>query len=109
MAKEFVRKVGEYQTLFRDSKSGLAWINDESTGLGHSCHPNISASGSVSGMKKLGYWSKKDRIVRSHGFAYNIDRFVIDQKDKFDQIVSEECMCQACIERRIAKKEREND
>lgn len=73
------------------------------TGLGHSCHPNIDKSGSVIGMKQRGYWNKTDRVVQSHGWKYNIDRFVIDKTDKLDLIVSEECMCQACIERRKIK------
>ena len=38
--------------LYRDDKSGLAWVEDGSTGLGHSAHPNISATGSVKGMKR---------------------------------------------------------
>lgn len=50
-------------------------------------------------MKEQGYWKKKDRIVRSHGWAYNIDTLVID--GELDKIVADECRCQACIERRL--------
>ena len=32
-------------------------------------------------MKNLGYWGKDDRTVRSHGFIYNIDTFVVDEKN----------------------------
>ena len=45
--------------------------------MSHSCHPNIDVTGSVTGMKNKGFWGKKDRIVRSHGFQYNIDIFDI--------------------------------
>ncbi len=100
MAKKFIREIDECATLYRDDKNGIAWIEDGHTGLGHSCHANIDASGSVTGMKNLGYWNKRDRVIQSHGFKYNIDRFVIDKKDKYDLIVANECMCQGCIERR---------
>lgn len=98
--KQFIREITPYAKLYRDNRNGIAWIEDGSTGLGHSCHPNISQSGSVIGMKQLGYWGREDRTVRSHGWVYNIDRFAIDTKDKLDLIVANECMCQACIERR---------
>lgn len=60
------------------TNNGIAWIEDGSTGLGISVHPNLDKSGSVTGMKKLGYWDKSDRIVLSHGWKYNIDRFVCE-------------------------------
>ena len=99
MARQMIRKINKYATLYRDDKNGIAWIEDGSTGLGHSCHPNIAANGSVIGMKNLGYWDRKDRIVQSHGFKYNIDRFVIDRNDDLDLIVAKECRCQACLNR----------
>lgn len=102
------REVGPYATLYRDSKSGLAWIEDGSTGLGHSCHPNIDISGSVSGMKALGYWGKSDRIVRTHGFQYNIDRFCISEGNEYDELVAKECGCVACRERRNKDKAKIN-
>lgn len=34
--------------------------------------PNIHFSGSVSGMKKLGYWKKNDEIVRCGNYYYNL-------------------------------------
>lgn len=102
MAKQFIREIKPYANLYRDDKNGIAWIEDGSTGLGISIHPNIDKSGSVTGMKNLGYWDKSDRIVQSHGWKYNIDRFVCDKENEFEMIVADECMCQACIERRNA-------
>lgn len=55
MARKMIRKINKYATLYRDDKNGIAWIEDGSAGLEHSCHPNIAASGSVIGMKNLGY------------------------------------------------------
>lgn len=101
--KQFIRKIEEHVNLYRDDKSGIAWIEDGRTGLGISVHANIDSSGSVSGMKALGYWRKKDRTVRSHGWIYNIDSFVCDKDNKLEMIVADECRCQGCIERRMEK------
>ena len=98
--KIFLRKIDKYAELYRDDKSGIAWIYDRSTGLGVSVHPNIAASGSVSGMKALGYWGKDDRTVKSHGFIYNIDRLAYDPHNKLEATVSQYCMCKGCLERR---------
>lgn len=98
--KQFVREVNQYANLYRDDKTGIAWIEDGSTGLRHSCHPNTNKSGSIIGMKQRGYWDKSDRVFQSHGWKYNISRLVVDEKDELDLIVADECMCQACIERR---------
>ena len=99
--KRLLRKIDKYAELYRDDKSGIAWIYDCSTGLGISVHPNIAASGSVIGMRSLGYWGKHDRVVRSHGFIYNIDRFVCCPENEYETIASNECMCRACLERRM--------
>ena len=59
--KQFIRKIENHVNLYRDDKTGIAWIEDGRTGLGISVHANISSSGSVSDMKARGYWGKKDR------------------------------------------------
>ena len=101
MAKKLIKEIRSYVKLYRDT-NGIAWIEDGSTGLGISVHPNLDKSGSVTGMKKLGYWDKSDRIVLSHGWKYNIDRFVCDKKNDLEMIVADECMCRACLKRRGA-------
>ena len=100
MAKKLIKEIRPYVKLYRDTNNGIAWIEDGSTGLGISVHPNLDKSGSVTGMKKLGYWDKSDRIVLSHGWKYNIDRFVCDKKNDLEMIVADECMCRACLKRR---------
>ena len=72
MAKQFIRNVKPYAKLYRDTTTGIAWIEDGSSGCGWSVHSNIDITGSVRGMKYLGYWGKKDRTVRSHGYIYNL-------------------------------------
>ena len=68
MAKVLLEAVRPHVNLYRDPKTSIAWVEDGSTGSGHSCHPNIHHTGSVRGMKSLGYWEAKDRVVESHGF-----------------------------------------
>lgn len=89
--KILLKTLGEYQHLYRDPVTGIAWVEDGSTGNGHTAHPNIDASGSVAGMRKRGYWGKEDRVVRSHGFLHNIDICAIH--DKYDQVAADHCQC----------------
>jgi hypothetical protein len=91
MAKVLIKEIKPYVSLYRDSKTGIAWIENGSTGQGHSCHPNIDITGSVKGMKKLGYWKQDDRTVRSNGCIYNIDKLVVT--DELDEITREYCRC----------------
>lgn len=99
--KQFIRSIEHHVNLYRDDKTGIAWIKDGRTGLEISVHVNIDSSGSVSGMKSLGYWTKNDRTVKSHGWIYNIDSFVCDKDNELEMIVADECRCQACIQRRM--------
>lgn len=95
MAKKLVKEI----RVYRDDKTGIAWVENGS-GLRYSCHPNIDVSGSVEGMKSLGYWGKDDIVVRSHGFQYNISRLAVDEGNEFEMLAAQECMCQVCIRRR---------
>jgi hypothetical protein len=87
-----------YARIYRETTNGIAWVEDGSTGIGHSCHPNIDASGSVSGMKNLGYWDKNDVVLKSHGFKYNVSRFTVG--DQLDEIAATYCECPVCRERK---------
>jgi hypothetical protein len=89
--KTFVKQLAPYIELHFDERTGLAWVENGSAGCGHTCHPNIDKTGSVRGMKKLGYWAQSDRMVRSHGFIYNIDRLAVS--DKWDEVAREHCRC----------------
>lgn len=89
--KRLISTISEYVKVYRDNRTGIAWVENGSTGLSHSCHPNISATGSVRGMKSLGYWDNDDETVRSHGFIYNISRFTVE--DDLDRIAALACRC----------------
>lgn len=39
-------------------------------------HPSIHHTGSVAGMKKLGYWGKDDVCVRCGQYIYNLSKTV---------------------------------
>lgn len=97
--KRFIRMAGPHAKLYRDDRTGIAWVADGSTGLGYSAHPNIDRTGSVTGMKKLGYWGKNDRTVRSNGFIYNISRLAVDPSVPYEKLAAQECRCSACRER----------
>lgn len=99
--KTIVNKISDHKTLYRDTTNGLAWIEDTSTGCNISIHANIDASGSVRGMKNLGYWQKNARTIRSHGYIYNIDSLVVNQNDDAEKLLADSaCKCIACCERR---------
>ena len=89
--KQFVQQLTEYAVLYRDTKTGIAWVEDGASGNWHSAHPNIDVSGSVAGMKNLGYWTKDARCVKSHGFIYNIDLCVVTTA--FDEVARTHCQC----------------
>jgi hypothetical protein len=91
MAKIFIRNIRPYVDLYQDRKTGIAWIEDGTAGVGISCHPNISDTGSIRGMRAKGWWDKKDRIVRSRGFYYNIDHLSGSGADY--EIVRKTCDC----------------
>lgn len=97
---EFIRDIQPGVKLYRDRLNGIAWAEDHRTGLGISVHPNIDETGSIDGMVNLGYWRKDDRVVKSHGWIYNIDRLTYDSNDPIEVIVASECRCAACLERR---------
>lgn len=91
MAKILLETIRPNVRLYRDSASGIAWVEDGNTGSGHSCHPSIDASGSVRGMRSLGYWGQRDRAVRARGLIYNIDRLSVS--GRLDEIAQAYCRC----------------
>lgn len=103
--KELIQEFDEITQLYRDRRTGIAWVEDGHTGSGHSCHPNIDATGSIKGMKKLGYWRKDARCIRSHGFIYNVDSHVVT--DKWDEIAADACECVGCTTVKGGLKRRE--
>lgn len=98
--RKAIRQIEPGAILYRDNINGIAWIEDTRAGIGISVHPNIDVTGSIEGMITRGYWGREDRIVESHGWLYNIDRFACFPGDKMEEIVATECRCQACQERR---------
>lgn len=96
MAKQLVRQTDNY-TVYRDDKTGVACVTCGDGNL-YTCHPNIDKTGSVRGMKQLGYWGKKDRVARCFGFIYNIDRVAVSSP--LDDIAAQMCMCEACANRK---------
>lgn len=94
MAKRMIKELAPYIELYRDEKTGITWVENGSTGNEHSAHPNIDASGSVRGMKELGYWDKDDVTVRCNGTIYNVSKKVVT--DELDAVAAEYCQCEGC-------------
>lgn len=98
MAKIKIKEIAPHKTLYRCSITGIAWVEDGSSGTGHSAHANIHKTGSVQGMKRQKYWKHMDRVERTNNFIYNIDTLIIS--DELDQIAADHCLCRACRERK---------
>lgn len=94
--KQKVADLGRYRVLYRDVDSGIAWVENGRAGLGHTCHPNIDGSGSVAGLISRGWWKRDDRKIRSHGFIYNVDQFILS--DILDFVAACHCTCPGCLE-----------
>lgn len=95
-SKELVAQLAPHRALYRDADTGLAWVEDGTTGLGYSAHPNIGESGSEAGMKARGFWAATDRCVRSHGFIYNVSRRDVDPGDANEVAAGRACRCVGC-------------
>ena len=95
--KTLIRKIRDHVALYRDDLTGIAWVENGEAGCGHSCHPNISKTGSVAGMRRR-FWGEDARVVLSHGFYYNVDQLVVS--DELDQIAADACECPGCRDRK---------
>mgnify|MGYP001560152951 CR=1 FL=1 len=98
MPKHRLLEIDPHRILVRDARTGIARVEDGTTGTAASCHPNIAQSGSIRGMKQRGYWDRHARTVRAFGFVYNIDEVVCS--DELDDIARAFCWCGgACDDR----------
>ncbi len=90
--KILIKEYDPYHKLYLDTKTGIAWVEDTSCGIGHTAHSNIDRTGSIRGMKDRGWWDRKDRAVHSHGFIFNIDTCPLPA-DEWDEIARCYCAC----------------
>ena len=88
--KILLQTINPYVRLYRDDKTGIAWVENNSLGIAHSAHPNIDESGSVKGMKNL-YWGQDAKTVKCNGFVYNISSVICD--DEYDELARQHCLC----------------
>jgi hypothetical protein len=107
--KKLVRAVGPTAKLFRDKKTGVAWVEDVqgNVTVTHAAHPRIEEPGRVSLMVKNGMWKKTDRVVKCGPAAYNID--VRACTTPLDYLAANACACganhppRATIEKALAQ------
>jgi len=86
-----------------NKKTGIAYVDDGSTGCRYTVHPDIDVTGSVVGMRRLGYWGKYDRVECFGSAKYNIDILSYNHKSELETELANRCQCAACIERRFEK------
>lgn len=108
--KTTVKIISPNKTLFRDPISGIAWVEDGSTGMRHSCHPNIDQSGSAAGMIARGTWEKHDILIKTQGFIHNASQLLSggpepDSDLNLTAIAAEACQCRGCQQRRELEQE----
>ena len=91
MATEHLQTIDDHIILYRDTDTGIAWVANGHTGLRHTPHPNIDASGSVTGMIQRGYWPPDATPVECGGFIYNTSIAIVE--DDLDRLAAENCLC----------------
>jgi len=96
--KQLIEVIEPHVNLYRDSNTGIAWVEDGRTGCGHSCHPNIDASGSVRGMIARRYWHEDDLVILTNGFKYNVSKFMASTD--YDLVAAKHCQCRGCLLRK---------
>lgn len=77
-------------TLKYSSVTGIAWIEDASTGMAHSAHPNISTTGSLRIYRKK-FGLGKCKFKRCRGFWYNTSHCAVSTAE--DRIAASYCQC----------------
>ena len=92
--KNLIKNIKKHVNIYQCPKTGIAWIEDNTTGLSYSLHPNIDSTGSISGMKKLGYWNKKDKTIKTNGFIFNISQKYVS--NEYNTILQKYCQCEEC-------------
>lgn len=89
--KILLKEVEPHVNLYRDTGTGIAWVEDGRTGCGHSPHPSIDETGSVAGMASKGYWDKNAVTVKSNGLIYNTSLYFAPSG--LDKLAALHCRC----------------
>jgi hypothetical protein len=92
MSRTVLREVAPHMVLCRDSKNGVARIEDGHRGIRRTIHPNVHGSASIAALRRQG-WGEGGRIVRAHGFIYSLVSYLRDEDPEVDAILREECQC----------------
>lgn len=107
--KHLVRTIERHSQiqLYRDTVSGIAWVEDELRGVRYPAHPSVQKEGgpfTVDDMKRKGYWRKDAKTVETDdGFVYNVDKLCLGDEYAsvaiYTEVAVEACRCEACAER----------
>lgn len=93
-----IKKFNSTVFLYKDTYTGIAWVEDKRTGMKYSCHPYTNNKGSVRGMKALGLWRKHDSVLCCGETFYNASKRYTSAS--WDKVASNACECKECLKRR---------
>jgi hypothetical protein len=96
MGKILLRELGPGINLYRDGRTGLAWVEDEGRNLTYNPHPSIPSGDfrhTVRTMKLRGLWKRDCRTAASHGAIYNLSLCRTNLDNSLDVIAMENCRC----------------
>lgn len=88
-----LQRIEEHVVAYIDDATGIVWVENGKTGMGHSAHPNIDQTGSIPGMRSRYPSWRNVRIVLSHGWYYNIDVLAVNPEDPYDVFAAQHCQC----------------
>lgn len=94
---KMIKKINDHTFLFQNRKSGLVWVLNCITKKFHCCHPRISKNEDVSSVSN---WDRNDKIVRIRKYKYNLDKYQFNNRNIYDLVAIDNCMCQTCVKRR---------
>jgi hypothetical protein len=93
MGKILVQEVTTSLKLYRDERTGVAWVEDLEGNLVLTPHPFIGKGDSIRTMKLRGIWKRDCRTAASHGLIHNISWCRTDLDNPLDVLAMRACRC----------------
>jgi hypothetical protein len=82
------QRTQEFRWITVRTQKGLVQLRNGSSGTGHSPFINVDRTANLAGLRKLYRWGKDDKLVRAHGFIYNLNMpSVTDELDMLSHVL----------------------
>lgn len=98
---EEIGKIDNFK-IYRNIKTGIAFVDDTEHGVIWSCHPMLSSDASIQMTRVNGIWKKEASIARNNGFIFNVDE--LDIVNPYNRLMLNYCECRGCRRRRKLNK-----